>query len=121
MKRTLIALAAVLATLFAAAPANGAAYSADGRIGAHLEATRYCAAGATTAYDVMLINNTRIRRVFTAVEVQGGVVVARLKQRVPRHSGTGISVLVPAGEQVAVTITHRGEVVMHRRLSGICY
>lgn len=119
MKRVAISVLALVA-LGATAPANGAAYSENPRLGASLSSVRHCVDGLAV-YDVILRNDTRRVRTFRAVEVRRGVKLSDSHWAVRARTDMGLSFYIPSGRRSAVTVTYRGEVLMHRRLRGICY
>ena len=120
--RTLGAIAAgiLLSTVALAAPADAGPYSLNRHVGAHLIDVVKCQ-GDLTVYEIDLRNHSRQSRRFRAFEVQRGVKLGDSLTRVARGTSTGLLFYVPAGERRAVTVTHQGEVIVHRHLTGICY
>lgn len=117
MKR--LALLAAL-PLLVAAPATAVPYSGDTRVGARLSDVRVCQ-GDVTVYEVALRNDTRKPRTFRAFEVDGGEKVSDRRHVIPRRTRAALMFYVPAGERRTVTVTHAGEVIVHRTIRGICY
>ena len=118
--RSLVAVL-TLAAFSVTASSQAVTYSENPRISAVLDSSRRCAGDNLTHYDVTLTNNTRRARYFRAFVVQRGVKISDDRYRVPRRTNTGLLFYVPAGQRFAVTVVHRGEVILHRRLTGICY
>ena len=118
--RGLVAGTLAAALLAWTAPADAQPYSEDGRMGAYLVSVRHCA-GEYAVYDVVLRNDTHKAKRFRAFEVQRGWKISDRTHRVPRRTRTGLLFYVLPGEVHWVTVIHRGEVLLHRKLVGICY
>lgn len=120
MKRIIAVLAAIIALTLLPGPAGAMPYSGNRAIGAHLSPERHCL-GDLTVYDVTLYNGSKRPHWYRAFEVQRGVKTSDRKWQVPRHSSIGLKFYVESGTHIWVTVTHRTEVIMHRRLRGICF
>ena len=122
MKLSTVAAAVTLALAAVAVPsaAEAAPYSIDHRIGAYLDPVRQCS-GDWTSYQVDLRNDTGRARWFRTTEVVNGVKVSDSRWLVPRHQTTAVMFYVTSGHSESVTVTRFGEILTHRRLTGICY
>lgn len=120
MRRLLLALTLTLGLLLPATSVQAATYSGNSRVSAQLSPVRKCV-DQLTVYEVALRNGTRRDRWFRAFAVQRRVKVSDERHMVARRTATGLMFYVPSGQRMAITVTHRGEVILHRRLVGICY
>lgn len=118
--RFLITISLVLVALFTASPANAQPYSLNPKIGASLDKERQCS-GDLTVYTVYLRNDTRRGHRFRATEVRHGVKLSDDRWWVPRRTMSALIFYIPSGRRSAVTVTYHSEVLLHRRLIGICY